>query len=45
MTNEELRQELLSAPKNGYVGLTEEQRAEMERYCADYRIFMDACKT
>ncbi|MBQ9148575.1 MAG: aminopeptidase [Oscillospiraceae bacterium] len=45
MTTEELRESLLSAPKNGYTKLTAEQRAEMESYCADYMAFMDACKT
>ena len=33
MTNEELKSTLLSAPKNGYASLSEEQRAEMEGYC------------
>ncbi len=45
MTNEELRDALLSAPKNGYATLTPEQRAEMEAYCKRYSAFMDACKT
>ena len=45
MTNEELKNTLLSAPKNGYAGLTAEQRAEMEAYCKRYAAFMDACKT
>ena len=45
MTNEELKSTLLSAPKNGYANLTEEQRAEMEGYCKRYATFMDACKT
>ena len=45
MTNEELKQSLLSAPKNGYAVLTDEQRAEMEAYCKRYAAFMDACKT
>ncbi len=45
MTNEELKQNLLAAPKNGYATLTEEQRAEMEAYCKRYAAFMDACKT
>ena len=30
MTTEELRESILSAPKNGYSKLTDEQRAEME---------------
>ena len=42
---EELKKQLLSAPKNGYNGLTKEQRAEMESYCKRYAAFMDACKT
>ena len=45
MTNEELRESLLAAPKNGYTTLTAEQRAEMEDYCKRYAAFMDACKT
>ena len=45
MTNEELKETLFNAPKNGYVGLTAEQRAEMEAYCKRYAAFMDACKT
>ena len=45
MNTEQLRESLLAAPKNGYVGLTDEQRAEMESYCKRYSAFMDACKT
>ena len=30
MTNDELRESLLAAPKNGYTRITKEQRAEME---------------
>ena len=45
MTNEELRENLLSAPKNGYTKLTAEQRTEMENYCKRYTAFIDACKT
>ena len=45
MTNEELRESLLAAPKNGYAQITAEQRAEMEAYCKRYAAFMDACKT
>ncbi len=45
MNTEELRQELLAAPKNGYVALTAEQKQEMEAYCRRYAAFMDACKT
>ena len=45
MTNEELRESLLAAPKNGYAKLTAQQRAEMEDYCKRYAAFMDACKT
>ena len=45
MTNEELRSNLLSAPKNGYANLSAEQRAEMESYCKRYTAFIDACKT
>ena len=45
MTNEELREALLAAPKNGYATLTAEQRAEMESYCKRYSAFIDAAKT
>ncbi len=45
MTNEELRESLLTAPKNGYCSLSETQRAEMNEYCKRYSAFMDACKT
>ena len=45
MTNEELRETLLSAPKNGYTALTDAQRTEMNDYCKRYAAFMDACKT
>ncbi len=45
MTNEQLRQELMAAPKNGYAELTDAQRGEMEAYIKGYRGFMDACKT
>ena len=45
MTVEELRQNLLAAPKNGYTRLTADERAEMEEYCKGYMAFMDACKT
>ncbi len=42
---EELRKNLLFAPKNGYADLTDEQRAEMEAYCKRYTAFIDTCKT
>ena len=45
MNTEQLRESLLSAPKNGYNKLSSEQRAEMEAYCKRYSAFMDACKT
>ena len=45
MTNEELRESLLMAPKNGYARITAEQKVEMEAYCKRYAAFMDACKT
>ena len=45
MNIDELRESLLSAPKNGYTRLTAQQRAEMESYCKRYAAFMDACKT
>ena len=45
MTTEELRQNLLAAPKNGYVGMTDQERQAMNDYCKRYAAFMDACKT
>ena len=42
---EELKKELLFAPKNGLTTLTAEQKAEMEDYCKRYRAFIDTCKT
>ena len=42
---EELKKELLFAPKNGLTTLTAEQKAEMEDYCKRYRTFIDTCKT
>ena len=45
MTTDELRQHLLSAPKNGYARVSPEERQEMNTYCAGYMAFMDACKT
>ena len=45
MTNEELRDSLLMAPKNGFARITPEQKEEMEAYCKNYMAFMDACKT
>ena len=45
MTTDELRESLLATKKNGYTGLTDGQRQEMEAYCKRYSAFMDACKT
>ena len=45
MTTEELRENLLSAPKNGYATMTQAQREEMNAYCKRYAAFMDDCKT
>ena len=45
MTTEELRESLLSAPKNGYTCLTDAQRTEMEAYAKRYMAFIDAAKT
>ncbi len=42
---EELRNRLLSNPKNGYASLSAQQRTEMEDYCKRYAAFLDACKT
>ena len=45
MTTEELRENLLAAPKNGYTRITAEERAEMEAYIKRYVSFIDTCKT
>ena len=45
MTNEELKESLLCAPKNGLAKLSAEQREEMNAYCKRYTAFLDACKT
>ena len=45
MTTEELRNSLLAAPKNGYVGMTDEDRLAMNEYCKRYAAFLDASKT
>ena len=45
MNIDELRDQLLAKPKNGFARITAEERAEMESYCRDYMAFMDACKT
>ena len=45
MTTDELRENLLMAPKNGYARITPEQREEMNAYCRRYMAFMDECKT
>lgn len=42
---DELREKLLYQPKNGYDRMPAEERGEMERYCRDYRTFLDAAKT
>ena len=42
---EELKKQLLFAPKNGYTKLTAEQKEEMNAYCKRYAAFMDTCKT
>ena len=45
MTNEELREQLCYAPKNGFTKLSAEEKAEMNAYAKRYMAFMDACKT
>ncbi len=45
MNTDELRENLLMAPKNGYARITPEQREEMNAYCRRYMAFMDECKT
>lgn len=41
----ELAEKLLYQPKNGYDRLSDEERQAMERYCADYKAFLDRGKT
>ena len=45
MTTDELREQLLAAPKNGYTRISAEEKAEMNAYAKRYMAFMDACKT
>ena len=45
MTIEELKQNLLAAPRNGYTRLSAQERAEMENHARGYAAFIDACKT
>ena len=45
MTNEELREKLVSTHKNGYAEMTDETRQAMEAYSLRYRAFIDTCKT
>ena len=45
MNTDELRENLLMAPKNGYARITPEEREEMNAYCRRYMAFMDECKT
>ena len=45
MNTDELRENILMAPKNGYTRITPEQREEMNAYCRRYMAFMDECKT
>ncbi len=42
---EELKKQLLFAPKNGYATLTAEQKDDMNAYCKRYAAFLDAAKT
>ena len=44
MTKEQ-KEKLLYAPKHGYARLSESEKQDMERYCADYRVFLDRSKT
>ncbi len=45
MNLDELRENLLMAPKNGYTRITAEERQEMERFAKCYMAFIDECKT
>ena len=42
---EQRREALCYAPKNGYDRLTAEDEAALQRYCEDYKRFLDAGKT
>ena len=39
------RDELFSAKKNAYDLIDDAERAEIEAYCTDYKVFLDAAKT
>ena len=41
----EWREKLVYEPKHGCLSLTAENRAEMDRYCEDYKKFLDMSKT
>ena len=45
MTIDELRESLLSAPKNGLCRISDQDRTEMNAYAKRYMAFMDECKT
>ena len=45
MNIDQLREELLAAPKNGYFRISQEQRQDMEGYCRRYAKFLDEAKT
>ena len=45
MAESELRKTLLYKTKNGYDALTEADAAAMERYCEEYKQFLDSSKT
>ena len=42
---EQLREELLISPKNGYDLVNEKELAEIEQLSADYKVFLKTCKT
>ena len=45
MTIEELREQLLMAPKNGLSRITADDRTAMELFAKEYMAFIDTCKT
>ena len=45
MSNDELREALLAAPKNGYTRINEDLKKEMDAYIKGYVSFIDTCKT
>ena len=45
MSEKKLSEKLLYSPKHGYDRLSDTERAEMQAYCEDYKLFLDRGKT